>query len=161
MIFVWSDFLFTLAQWYLSESDCSGEASQAVWSNSFSHFLILLPIAKLMPCLPLRVWVVTHHANCGIRLAIWASSCVLQWSFLLLFNHTECARESVLLSTWVSCLSFCGTFIILFRKNATIDSWSGIMKKLTLPSENYNHSEQNYHVGWEKMALGLKKKYIL
>lgn len=94
MILVWRDFLFILAHWYLSKSDCGGETSQAVCSNSFFHILILLPIVKPMPCLPLRIWVVTQCTNCGIRLAIWVSSCELQWSFLVPFNHIEYASNS-------------------------------------------------------------------
>lgn len=63
------------------------------------------------------------------------------------------------LSTRIAFLCF---FIVLLKSNVMVDSWSGIMKELYLPRENYNHSEHNDQFGWENMALVLQeRKYIL
>lgn len=135
--FVWSDFLLTPAQWYPSKSDCSGETSQAVWSNSFFHVLIHLPIAKLMPCSPLSIPAVTQRTNYSIRLTIWVSLCELQGSFLLLFSHLEYARSSVFgPPEWVAFL-FLALFFYYFQKHC-------YGRQLVMDHEI---SEENYHVG--------------
>lgn len=74
--------------------------------------------------------------------------------FLLLFNHIDYSKESVFCPPEDLAFLFAALLLYFFKINVMVDSWAYITKGLTLPHENCNHSEQKYHVGWEKMAWG-------